>query len=124
MYRALLTGVLTVSTILATVFTAQAQTGRVLSDQILPKQTFLYVSFPSVTTLKNHFAESSIGQMWNDPALDAFKAEVDNAFSSELNEGLVQVEEVLDLPCRSFCRFQAAKFQWLYPRRKATRWVR
>ncbi|MDG2128430.1 MAG: hypothetical protein P8K08_10600 [Fuerstiella sp.] len=109
MYRALLTGVLTVSTILATVFTAQAQTGRVLSDQILPKQTFLYVSFPSVTTLKNHFAESSIGQMWNDPALDAFKAEVDNAFSSELNEGLVQVEEVLGLTLQEFLQIPSGE---------------
>jgi hypothetical protein len=102
MYRALFTGVLTVSSILATALTAEAQTARVLSDQILPKQTFLYVSFPNITTLKNHFTESSAGQLWNDPALDDFKAEVTTAFSSELNEGLVQVEEALGLTLEEF----------------------
>ena len=109
MYRALFTGVLTVSMILATAFSAEAQTARVLSDQILPKQTFLYVSFPNVTTLKDHFAESSVGQLWNDPALDAFKAEVTTAFSSELDEGLVQVEEVLGLTLEEFLQIPSGE---------------
>ena len=109
MYRALLTGILSVSTILTTALTAEAQTARVLSDQILPKQTFLYVSFPNVTSLKNHFTESSVGQLWNDPALDAFKAELTAAFSSELDEGLVQVEEVLGLTLDEFLRIPSGE---------------
>ena len=112
MYRALLTGILTISTTLATALPAQAQTGsagRVLSDQILPKETFLYVSFPNIAALKSHFTQASVGQLWNDPALDAFKAEVATAFSNELDEGLVQVEEVLGLTLEEFLQIPSGE---------------
>ncbi|MCP4785835.1 MAG: hypothetical protein GY903_05310 [Fuerstiella sp.] len=109
MYRALLTGVLTVSTILATAFAAEAQTGRVLSDQILPQDTYLYVSFPNITALKSHVTQASVGQLWNDPALDAFKAEITTAFSSELDEGLVQVQEALGLTLQEFLQIPSGE---------------
>ena len=109
MYRALLIGILTVSTTLATALPVQAQTGRVLSDQILSRDTYLYVSFPNITALKSHFTQASVGQLWNDPALDAFKAEVTNAFSTELDEGLVQVEEVLGLTLEEFLQIPSGE---------------
>ncbi|HIE99540.1 MAG TPA: hypothetical protein EYG03_04295 [Planctomycetes bacterium] len=112
MYRALLTGVLTVSTTLAAALPAHGQTGstgRVLSDQILPQDTYLYVSFPNITALKSHFTQASVGQLWNDPALDDFKAEVTNAFSNELDEGLVQVQEALGLTLLEFLQIPSGE---------------
>ena len=57
---------------------AEAQTAdtKVLSSQILPKDTFLYFSVPSVEELKVTVGESSLGRLMADPALDEFKAEV------------------------------------------------
>ncbi len=79
---------------------AAAQTGtdtRTLSHQILPIDTYFFMSMPSVEGMKEAFLASSAGQLYADPALDEFKTEVQTAFAAELSEGFSQVQEVLGL---------------------------
>ena len=79
---------------------AAAQTGtdtKTLSQQILPKDTYFFMSMPSVEGMKEAFLESSAGQLWADPGLDEFKTEVETAFGAEMNEGFAHVQEVLGL---------------------------
>jgi hypothetical protein len=79
---------------------------RVLSDQILPGETFLYFSMPSVQRFKGAFQNSPTGHLLADPAMDDIKEELHNAFSGQLHEGFAQVqdaiglsvEELLDIP--------------------------
>lgn len=80
--------------------TALAQTSedsKVLSSSILPKDTYLYLSVPSVADMKEQFMESSAGKMWEDPALADFRAELEKAFSAEMEQGMSQVQEALGM---------------------------
>ncbi len=79
------------------VVTAQTADTKVLSSQILPKDTYLYLSMPSVEGMKEAFATSSAGRLLADPAFDEFKAEVQQAFSSEMDEGFSQVYDSLGM---------------------------
>ena len=79
------------------VATAQTADTKVLSSEILPKDTYLYLSMPSVEGMKEAFAKSSAGQLLADPAFDEFKAEVQGAFASEMEEGFAKVQEALGL---------------------------
>ncbi len=79
------------------VASAQTADTKVLSDQVLPKDTFLYMSMPSVEGMKEAFGESSVGKMLADAAFDEIKGEVHNAFSSEMAEGFAKVQETLGL---------------------------
>ena len=78
---------------------AEAQTAdtKVLSSQILPKDTFLYFSVPSVEELKVTVGESSLGHLLADPAFDEFKAEVETAFATETSEAFAKIQETLGL---------------------------
>lgn len=83
---------------------AQTTETRVLSSQILPKDTYLHLSMPSVTGFREAFEASSAGKLWADPALDEFKAEVTNALgSSEIQEGFAKVHEALGLTVEELC---------------------
>ena len=53
----------------------------ILSDQVLPNDTFMHLTLKSVEDAKRQFEESPFGEFINDPALDAFRAELENAFS-------------------------------------------
>ena len=97
MLRAKISHLLACSAILMTSLTASGQTTKVISDQILPQDTYLYVSFPNITQMKDYMSSSSMGQMWNDAALDDFKAELHSAFDSDLQEGLMQVQEAIGM---------------------------
>jgi len=80
--------------------TALAQTSedtKVLSSSILPKDTYLYMSVPSVSDMKEQFMESSAGKMWEDPAMADFRAELEKAFASEMEQGMAQVQEALGM---------------------------
>ncbi len=82
---------------LSGIATAQTADTKVLSSQILPKDTYFYMSMPSVEGMKEAMTNSSAGRLLADPAFDEFKAEVETAFSSEMEEGFSQVQEVLGL---------------------------
>ncbi len=79
------------------VASAQTTDTKVLSNQILPKDTYLYMSMPNVDDMKAGFASSSAGRLWADPAMDAFKAELEKAFATQMEEGFAQVQETLGL---------------------------
>lgn len=98
MIQARFTRTLVASALMLTGFCgiAKAQT-LVPGDQVLPKDTYMYFSIPSVERMKTGFANSSTGMLWADPAFDDFKAEINSAFSSEMEEGLAEVQEALGL---------------------------
>lgn len=79
-----------------------ATASKVVSDQILPQDTYLYVSIPSVDAARAHFNESSMGQLWNDSEFDAFKDEVSDAFGLQLDEGLARFEAVMGMSLMEF----------------------
>lgn len=77
---------------------ASAQTDTtVLSQSILPKDTYIFMSVPSVEDMKTSFAESSAGRLWADPAFDEFKTEITTAFGEDMSEGFAKVHEALGL---------------------------
>lgn len=76
---------------------------RILSDQILPGETYLYFSMPSVSRFREAFGRSPAGKLWADPAFDEFRAELNNAFSDQLNEGLAQIQEAVGLSAQELC---------------------
>ncbi len=82
---------------LCSVAAAQTADTKVLSNQILPKDTYFYMSMPSVEGFKESFEKSSGGRLFADPALEEFKAEVTNALSSEMQDSLSKVHDALGL---------------------------
>lgn len=109
MLRAQFTHAMAASAMMLSCLTVQAQTAtatKVASDQILPQDTYLYLSVPSVTAMKEFITESSLGQMWDDPSLAEFKEEVTSAIDNDLQEQLMtfqdqiglSLEEVLSIP--------------------------
>ena len=76
---------------------AQTADTKVLSNQILPKDTYFYMSVPSVDGFKESFENSSAGRLFAEPALEEFKAEVKNAFGSELQDNLSKVHDALGM---------------------------
>lgn len=87
-------------------FAQATLTGKVVSDAILPQDTYLYLSVPNINEVKRVLKSSSFGQLLNDPAMTEFKEEVMNAFENEMQEAMTQfqeasgmtVEEALALP--------------------------
>ena len=79
--------------------TAVAQTSapRVSSAQILPKDTFVYISVPSMTVMKDQMAKSSMGRMVTDPEMDAFRAELMTAFAAEMQGRSEVIEAALGM---------------------------
>ncbi len=117
MIRAHMTQLLAASAMIVASLPVQAQTAvatKVISDQILPRETFLYVSFPNVSELKRHFTESSMGQLWKDPALDAFKAEVKSAFDSELDEGFAKFQETIGITVEEFLQIPSGEVSFAF----------
>ena len=109
MIRAQFTQAIAASAVLLASLPLSAQTAtttKVLSDQVLPRDTYLYFSVPNVTAMKEFVTNSSMGQLWNDPAVADFKDEVKAAIDEDLQEALLQfqeyvgisLEEVLSIP--------------------------
>lgn len=69
----------------------------VLSDQVLPQDTYLHMTIKSVEEAKRQFAESPYGQLINDPALQDFRAEVENALSGPVGNVVAEVEAELGM---------------------------
>ncbi len=87
------------SALVVTLLSAGAAIGqdKVLSDQILPGETFLYVSMPSVQRFKEAFENSPGGRLFADPEMDGIKEEFRNAFGGQLGEGFAQVQDAIGL---------------------------
>jgi hypothetical protein len=64
------------------------------TDQLLPAQTYVYITCPDVEALKSRFAESSFGKLWDDPSMKDFRDEVDKGFE-KVKE---QFQEMAGLP--------------------------
>lgn len=69
----------------------------VLSDQVLPRDTYLHMTIKSVEEAKRQFTESPYGQLINDPALQDFRAEVENALSGPVGKVVAEVEAELGM---------------------------
>jgi hypothetical protein len=95
--RLLLSATIAVTSLSGFAVAQTATESKVLSQAILPKETYLFLSVPSVQVMKQSFADSSAGRLWNDPALDEFKADVHAAFADDLSEGFANVQEALGL---------------------------
>ena len=76
---------------------AQTADTKVLSNQILPKDTYFYMSVPSVEEMKATFQESSSGRMWEDPALEEFKTEMNSAFAGEVADSFSKIHDAIGL---------------------------
>ncbi|MCA9034418.1 MAG: hypothetical protein KDA91_04765 [Planctomycetaceae bacterium] len=113
MIRARFTCALVASTLaLAGMFgTAHGQT-LLSGDQVLPKDTYIYVAVPSVERMKQGFNASSTGQMIADPAFDDFKAELKSAFSSEVNEAFANVQDTLGLTVEELLEIPSGEFSF------------
>jgi len=69
----------------------------ILSDQILPGKTYLHITLKNVEDAKKEFFASPIGELINDPEMADFRAELERAFGSNLQEALAQVEDQLGI---------------------------
>lgn len=76
---------------------AQTADTKALSNQILPKETYFYMSVPSVQEMKTTFEESSAGRLWQDPALEEFKAELNSAFADEMADSFSKIHDAVGL---------------------------
>jgi len=76
---------------------AQTADTKVLSNQILPKDTYFYMSVPSVEEMKSTFQDSSAGRLWEDPALEDFKAEMNSAFAGEVADSFSKIHDAVGL---------------------------
>jgi len=76
---------------------AQTADTKVLSNQILPKDTYFYMSVPSVEEMKSTFQDSSAGRLWEDPALEDFKAELNSAFAGEVADSFSKIHDAVGL---------------------------
>lgn len=69
----------------------------VLSDQVLPSETYIHFTIKSVEDARRQFFESPVGQLINDPVMDDFRAELENAFSGRMQESFAKVEDQLGI---------------------------
>ena len=83
---------------------AQTADTKVLSNQILPKDTYFYMSVPSVEDMKATFENSSAGRLWQDPALEEFKKELQDAFADEMADSFSKIHDALPI-----CNFKSVE---------------
>lgn len=110
MFRAKLHSLALASAIAMAAMPLPAQAQKVISDQILPRETYLYFSMPNVSAMKTYFADSSYGQLWADPAFADFKEEISSVIENELEEELVQFQEKLGLSLEDFLNIPTGEF--------------
>ncbi len=71
-------------------------------QSLLPPETYLFISCPSMTDLKTRFGEGAMGKLWNDRSMSAFRDEVstqlDKASSSTQEEIGIPLRDLLNLP--------------------------
>ena len=95
--------------VLASVTVSAQAADVILSDQVLPNDTFMHLTLKSVEDAKRQFEESPFGEFINDPALDAFRAELKNAFSGQVGKALAEVETQLGIPVEELLRIPSGE---------------
>ncbi|MEI7698730.1 MAG: hypothetical protein WCK86_02970 [Planctomycetia bacterium] len=95
--QSLLAAVLAVSSIVSSVYAQSEGSPRVNSSQILPKDTYLYLSMPSVAALKEQMSKSSMGRMFTDPAMDDFRAELMTVLAEQMQDRASAVQDALGM---------------------------
>ncbi|MEY3458729.1 MAG: hypothetical protein RL215_1886, partial [Planctomycetota bacterium] len=102
MFQGLLRPITVAGTLLASGFlnlaAAQSDSAATTrSAQILPKDTYVHISVPSMTEMKNQMAKSSLGRMVTDPEMDAFRAGLMTAFAAEMQGRSEVIEAALGM---------------------------
>ena len=77
------------------------------AEHLLPPETLLFFSIPSVPDLVEQCQDSTLGQLWAEPKLQPFlksiKSKVQEAFKEHVEGELgVSLDELLDLPQGEF----------------------
>ena len=67
----------------------------VTAERRLPRETYAFLSIPSVSELKSRWAESSGGKLWSDPAFAEFGADFKDAITEQASDLLTQFEDDL-----------------------------
>ena len=75
-------------------FAQTTATAKVISDTILPRDTYMYMSLPDVKAVNQAIKSSSMGELWNDPSLDEFKEDVLDAFQNEMQDMMADFQDV------------------------------
>lgn len=93
----LLAAVLAVSSLVSTVYAQSAGSTRVNSSQILPKDTYFYLSMPSVAVMKDQMSKSSMGRMFTDPVMEEFRTELMTVFVEQMQDRAAAVQDALGM---------------------------
>ncbi|HVJ69521.1 MAG TPA: hypothetical protein VM510_16205, partial [Caulifigura sp.] len=71
-------------------------------QMLLPPETYLFISCPSVDDLKERFGETAMGKLWNDRSMSGFRQEVQTHFDKLAEEAQgeigIPLKELLALP--------------------------
>ncbi|OAI56081.1 hypothetical protein AYO47_09285 [Planctomyces sp. SCGC AG-212-M04] len=93
--------------VLATALLASALTARAADEDaspqaLLPPDTYLFISCPSVVDLKARFADSAMGKLWKDRSMSGIREEVkklvDEAAADAQREIGIPLNDLLGLP--------------------------
>lgn len=95
--QSLLAAAMAVSSIVSSVYAQSEGSPRVNSSQILPKDTYLYMSMPSVAAMKEQMGKSSMGKMFTDPAMDDFRAELMTVLAQQMQDRGSAVQDALGM---------------------------
>jgi hypothetical protein len=98
--------------LLSSAFTVRAAEDDSSPQALLPPDTYLFVSCPSVVDLKTRFADSAIGKLWKDRSMSGIREEANTWFEkmiAEAQEGAkVPLKELLAMPSgeitMAFCK--------------------
>ena len=106
--KSVLAGLLLSTTALVTTLPAQATAEQaVLADLRLPPEVFFHLSVPNVTELRERFADSNMGRLWNDSSMADFRAELMEKYeeaSEELEDELgASITDLLEIPSGEVC---------------------
>ena len=102
MFRGLFQSITVAGAVLAAgLFNAAAaqsdSAAKIHSSKILPKDTYVYFSVPSMTEMKDQMSKSSMGRMVTDPEMDAFRAELMTVFAAEMQGRSEVIEQALGM---------------------------
>jgi hypothetical protein len=80
--------------VLSSAVSIQAADEDASAEALLPPDTYLFISCPSVVDLKERFGESAFGKLWKDRAMSGFREE----FAAHVEQAGAAVQEQVGLP--------------------------